>query len=93
LVSGVEVVFGHRADGILLAVGNGFEWVTEGGLAPQLDFHEDEYVVLADYQVDLPAPCSVVALEKRVTVLDQVAQREVFTPCPGGFVFQSPTPA
>jgi hypothetical protein len=55
--------------------------------------NEDEYVVLADYQVDLPAPCSVVTIEKRVTVLDQVAQREVFTPCPGGFIFQSPIPA
>ena len=55
--------------------------------------NQDEYVVLADYQVDLPAPSSVVTLEKRVTVLDQVAQREVFTPCPGGFIFQSPTPA
>jgi hypothetical protein len=91
--SRVEVVFGYGADGVLLAGGDGFEWVTEGGLAPQLDFHEDEYVVLADYQVDLPAPCSVVTIEKRVTVLDQVAQREVFTPCPGGFIFQSPIPA
>jgi hypothetical protein len=55
--------------------------------------NQDECVVLAHYQVDLPAPCSVVALEKVVTVLDQIAQREVFTPCPGGFILQSPTPA
>jgi hypothetical protein len=40
--SRVEVVFGYGADGVLLAGGDGFEWVTEGGLAPQLDFHEDE---------------------------------------------------
>jgi hypothetical protein len=92
-LSGVEVVFGYGAQGMLLAVGNGFQWVSEAGPAPQFDFHEDECVVLAHYQVDLPAPCSVVALEKVVTVLDQIAQREVFTPCPGGFILQSPTPA
>src|SRR5215207_1858972 len=91
--SGVEVVFSHGAQGVLFAVGDGFEWVSEAGAAPQLDFHEDECVVLAHYQVDLPAPCSVVALEKFVTVLDQIAQREVFPPCPGGSILQSPTPA
>jgi hypothetical protein len=53
----------------------------------------NECVLLAHYQGDLPAPCSVVALEKSVTVVDQIAQREVFTPCPGGFFLQSPTPA
>ena len=41
---------------------------------------DDEGVVLAHYQVDLPSPSSVVALHERVTVLDQVAQGEVFTP-------------
>jgi hypothetical protein len=91
--SGVKVVFGYGAEGVLFAVGDGFEWVSEAGPAPQFDFHEDECVVLAHYQVDLPAPCSVVALEKSVTVVDQIAQREVFTPCPGGFILQSPTPA
>jgi hypothetical protein len=40
--SGVEVVFGYGADGVLLAEGNGFQWVSEAGPAPQLDFHEDE---------------------------------------------------
>jgi hypothetical protein len=40
--SGVEVVFGHGAQGVLLAVGDGFEWVSVAGPAPQLDFHEDE---------------------------------------------------
>src|SRR5215211_5137895 len=55
--------------------------------------NQDEGVVLAHNQVDLPSPSSVVALHKRVTVLDQVTQGEVFTPCPGGFVLQSPTPA
>jgi hypothetical protein len=91
--SGVEVVFGYGAEGVLFAVGDSFQWVSEAGTTPQLDFHEDECVVLAHYQVDLPAPCSVVALEKSVTVVDQIAQREVFTPFPGGFVLQSPTPA
>jgi hypothetical protein len=55
--------------------------------------HQDEGVVFAHYQVDLPTPRPVVALDECVTLLDQVAQREVFTPCPGRFVFQSPTPA
>src|SRR5829696_300463 len=40
--SGVEVVFSHGAQGVLFAVGDGFEWVSEAGAAPQLDFHEDE---------------------------------------------------
>jgi site-specific DNA recombinase len=42
--------------------------------------NQDEGVVLAHYQVDLPSPSSVVALHERVTLLDQVAQGEVFTP-------------
>jgi hypothetical protein len=86
-------VFGYGAESVLLAVGDGFQWVSVSGPAPQLDFHEDEGVAVADYQVDFSAPGSVVALDECVTVLDQVAQCEVFTPCPGGFVFQSPTPA
>ena len=91
--SGVEVVFGYGAQGVLFAGGYSLQWISEAGTAPQLDLHEDEGVVLAHYQVDLPSPSSVVALHKRVTVLDQVTQGEVFTPCPGGFVLQSPTPA
>jgi hypothetical protein len=46
---GVEVVFGYGAQGILLAGGDGFQWVSEAGPAPQLDFHKDEYVVLEHY--------------------------------------------
>ena len=88
---GVEVVFGYGAQGILLAGGDGFQWVSEAGPTPQLDFHKDEYVVLEHYQVNLPAPGPVVTLQECVTVLDQVAQGE--SSCPWGFVFQSPTPA
>jgi hypothetical protein len=55
--------------------------------------NQDEGLIFAHYQVDLPAPCPVIALDECVTVLDQVAQGKVFTPCPGGFVFQAPTPA
>jgi hypothetical protein len=40
--SGVEVVFGYGAQGILLAGGDGFQWVSEAGPAPELDFHKDE---------------------------------------------------
>jgi hypothetical protein len=40
--SGVKVVFGYGAEGVLFAVGDGFEWVSEAGPAPQLDLHEDE---------------------------------------------------
>jgi hypothetical protein len=42
--------------------------------------NQDEGIVLAHDQVDLPSPRSVVALHERVSVLDQVAQGEVFTP-------------
>ena len=91
--SSVEVVFGDGAQGALLAGGDGFERVSVAGSAPQLDLDEDEGVILADYQVDLPAPRPVVALDKLVTVPDQVAQGEVLTPCTGGSVLQSPTPA
>jgi hypothetical protein len=73
-------VFGYGAQGVLFAGGYGLQWTSEAGTAPQLDLHEDEGVVLAHYQVDLPSPSSVVALHERVTVLDQVAQGEVFTP-------------
>jgi hypothetical protein len=55
-VSRVEVMLGNGANRVLFAVGDGFQWVSEAGGAPQLDFHEDEGVVLASYQVDLPAP-------------------------------------
>ena len=90
---GVEVMFGYGAQGILLAGGDGFQWVSEAGPAPQLDFHKDEYVVLEHYQVNFPAPGPVVTLQECVTVLDQVAQGEVFTPCSRGFILQYPTPA
>ena len=40
--SGVEVVFGYGAQGVLLAEGDGFQWVSEAGPAPQLDFDEDD---------------------------------------------------
>ena len=91
--SSVEVVFGYGAQGLLLAGGDGLQRVSEAGTAPQFHFHEDECFVFAHYEVDLPAPRPVVALDGRVTVLDQVAQGEVFTPCAWGFVFQAPTPA
>jgi hypothetical protein len=73
-------VFGYGAQGVLFAGGYSLQWISEAGTAPQLDLHEDEGVVLAHYQVDLPSPSSVIALHERVTVLDQVAQGEVFTP-------------
>ncbi len=41
-ISGVDVVFGYGAEGVLLAVGDGFQWVSVAGTAPQLDLHEDE---------------------------------------------------
>ena len=73
-------MFGYRAQDVLFAGGYSLQWISEAGTAPQLDLHEDESVVLAHYQVDLPSPSPVVALHERVTVLDQVAQGEVFTP-------------
>jgi hypothetical protein len=35
-------VFCYGAEGVLLAVGYGFKWISVAGTAPQLDFHEDE---------------------------------------------------
>ena len=35
-------MFGYGAEGVLFAVGDGFQWVSEAGSAPQLDFHEHE---------------------------------------------------
>src|SRR5215208_5513235 len=55
--------------------------------------NEDESIVLANDQVDLPTTCPVVALDKRVTVPYQVAQGKSLTPCAGRFVLQPPTPA
>ena len=40
--SGVWVAFGDGAQGILLAGGDGLEWVSETDSAPQLDLDEDE---------------------------------------------------
>ena len=40
--SGIEVVFGYGADGALLLVGDGFQWISEAGLAPQLYLNEYE---------------------------------------------------
>jgi hypothetical protein len=39
---GSVVVFCYGAEGVLLAVGYGFKWISVAGTAPQLDFHEDE---------------------------------------------------
>ena len=60
---GVEVVFGDRAQGVLLVGGNSLERVTEAGPAPQLYLDEDDGVVLAHDQVDLPAPGPVVTFD------------------------------
>lgn len=40
--SGVEVVFGYGAQGLLLAGSDGLQRVSEAGTAPQFHFHEDE---------------------------------------------------
>ena len=35
-------MLGYGAEGVLFRVGNGFQWVSEAGPAPQLDFNKDE---------------------------------------------------
>jgi hypothetical protein len=40
--SGVEVVFGYGAQGVLFAGGYSLQWISEAGTVPQLDLHEDE---------------------------------------------------
>ena len=91
--SGVEVVLGDGTQGVLLVGGDGFEGVSEAGPAPEFYLDEDDGVVVAHDQVYLPAPGPVVARDELVTTLEEIAQREVLTPCPGRLVFQSPTPA
>ena len=77
----------------MLAVGDGFQRVTEAGTAPQLHFDEDEDAFLAQDQVYLPVARPVVTFDELVAAPGQVPQREVLTPRSGGFFFQSPTPA
>lgn len=68
-----QVLCGEGADGRLLSEGYGFEWIAVGGRAAELDFHEDEGVLIADYEVDLAAPRPVVAFDERVAPRSQVA--------------------
>jgi hypothetical protein len=41
-LSSVEVVFGYGADGALLVVGDGIQWVSEADPTPQLYLDENE---------------------------------------------------
>jgi hypothetical protein len=88
-----KILLGEGTEGLLFAGSDGFQRVAEAGSAPQFHFHEDEDVVLAQDQVDLPVARPVVALDELVAAPGQVPEREVLTPRPGGLPFQSPTPA
>jgi hypothetical protein len=88
-----KVLLGEGTEGPLFAGGDGFQRVAEAGSAPQFHFDEDEDVVLAQDQIDLPVTRPVVAFDELVASPGQIPQREVLTPLSGGLLFQSPTPA
>jgi hypothetical protein len=68
-----EILGGERADGTLFAWGYGFERIPESGSAAQFHLHEDEGVVFADDQVDLPVAGPVVAFDEGVSPAGKVA--------------------
>ncbi len=88
-----EVTFGQSADGGLLAGGDGLEGISEAYAAAQLDFDEDEGVLMAQDQVKLSVAGAVVSLDELVPPPRQVAQSELFAPRAGEPVVQPPTPA
>ena len=63
-----QVSLCERADGGLLASGDGVERATEAGPPAQLHLGKDDGIAVAQYQVYLPAPRPVVALDERVAV-------------------------
>jgi hypothetical protein len=87
-----KVLLGEGAEGGLFVWGNGFQRISESRTAPQLHFHEDEDVVFAQDQVDLPVARPVVAFDELIAAPGEVTKREVLTPGSGGLLFQSPTP-
>jgi hypothetical protein len=88
-----EVLLGEGADGGLLAGRYGLERAAEARGAAELHLYEDEGIIVSDYEVYLAAPLPVIARDESVAAPDEVAQREVLSPGPGGSVRQSPTPA
>jgi hypothetical protein len=88
-----EVLFGEGAEHLLFAGGDGFQRVAEACTASQLHFHEDEGVVFAQDQVDLPVARPVVAFDELVAAPGEIAEGEILTPRSGGLLFQPATPA
>ena len=88
-----EVLYGEGAKSSLFAEGYRFERVAEAGSAAQFYLDEDDGVVFAYDQVDLPVTRPVVAFDESVAAAGQVTQREVLTPRTRGLFCQSLTPA
>ena len=88
-----KVLFGEGANGGLLAGRYCFERVTVARGATELDLYEDEGLIVRDDEVYFATTLPVVACEEPVSTTEEVAQREVLAPRPGGLVGQSPTPA
>jgi hypothetical protein len=72
-VSVGEVLHGEGADVTLFASSYSFERVSEAGPAAQFHLDEDEGVVFAYDQVDLPVARPVVAVDEGVSPAGQVA--------------------
>ena len=68
-----DVVCGEGADGISFACGYCLKGIPEAGSAAQFDLDEDEGVVFADDQVDLPVARPVVAFDEGVSPAGKVA--------------------
>ena len=55
--------------------------------------NQDEDIFVTQDQIQLPVTGAVVALDELVSLLQQVAQRELFAPRAGEAFAQGPTPA
>lgn len=58
-----KVLFGKGAQGGLFVLGNGFQRIAEARTTPQLHLHEDQCVVFAKDQVDLPVASPEVSFD------------------------------
>ena len=88
-----EVPFGKCAYCGLLAGGDGLERVPEGHSAAKFYFDEDECILVAQDQVQLPEAGPVITFDESVPSPRQVVQRELLAPRAGASVAQEATPA
>ena len=88
-----QVLFGHQADRLLFAGGDGLQGVAVGRATTEFDLDDHEGVGAASDQVEFAAAGTVVALDDLVALAGQVAARYLLPEPAGGPVVQAPTPA